>query len=1421
MARRHDVAPVLIALAVLGGLAASAAFGQSVNEGIIDLRKGEVEKAVARFKALVAEDPSDLSARFWLGRAQLEASQHEAASASFKRVLEELPNSAGAHYWLGITYMKWGRAGEARAELEAALRMDPEHAEARKAIARLPRIAVAPPSDAGQTPPPPAGETRIRVDTGGLPVDIGALDLLSGNLYDYTFSSAPTDWLARSGVWAITNRWTCSPQWSWQGGYATDGIAALWNKREFAGDVTVEAYFGFKMGMGSVHSYKNPTDLNVTIHGDGANPSSGYSFMVGAERNNDTRIMKGTQILVSESDPKALLPIFEDGYPSTYEFHRKWWSVRARKHGNKLQLYLDERLVAEAVDPDPLESGHVALWTYDNGIIISRVKIYEEAEQGERRPIPGEDQLEAPRVKVAESPFTIASSSHPSVQNDFEGDVGTWSPRSEDSPVSLRLTEPGARGVGHCLAVTNTVSGGTFGANIIPGEFVVQELPAMSFDYRLPADDSVKVNFYLDVAGQLYEVIFAGPPAGSPRAEQLGAIQGVEADGEWHRAEFDLLGALSQHVSASRPIRARGLRIGNLCEAGYLLAGFGGNHLGATYCLDDFALDKPGARQVKLAFTPKRGAEVTGYSVATDMDPYTEPAETVSTSERSLEITPSGGGTWYVHARARLEDNSWTRTQHYRVRVDEIAPEIASISPTPGGAACDGPIVVRLHDRGASGIDAASIKLAVNGTDVPMDGPAVSYRPDSGIVEVDPRLVIGQPRDGDEIRLSLAPIKDRAGNEMGQPREWSYPVVFAEDTTPPPPPALKLGSEGYLCDEDFEHSIGEFTTYGGPTSARLSLDDSTAASGRRSLRVYNPVESGRFGIIRRGSFDAGKHRILSFDYKVPARLRVDIAVYVNGAMKAIKFKDTDNNLTVIGAVPNVRDDSQWHHAEINLYDLLRKDDPTAASYIVDQFVIADWNWKANVKGQVYHIDNFRVVPVTSALNGLPVAWRAPDLSGIFGLGYVIDTSRATRAPKEVALRGESGTLGNVANVNGWLHARVRDGAGNWSETTSERLLVDCEAPTAAVLAPQDGRTLATSTVELQLTDKGAAGIDPASIVLEVAGKDYTVKNRGMGGLSYDSNTGKLVWNCEQVSPQPVVLPDKTAVAVSLKSARDFAGNPVMDAPQWTWNMDYSQDRTPPRIADLTSTTHRTFLTNTFEDGLGGWSNMGGGAGAKVEIDTTTAASGKASVKLTQQQARGRMSAYITREPFQADSFPVISFDYKVPAGVKLDLIAHMASGQEYAIAFTDNPTGALGRIQPVRANGTWRHASVQLAPILRKKQPKNPLTVAYLYFADRNNLENSAGATAWFDNFVIGMVGTRGPVLRWKAADTTGITGYSHVLDRAPDTVPDEVPEGNERSFSKPGAITKGRWYFHIRALDGAGNWGPTTHYALMHLTSD
>lgn len=211
--------------------------------------------------------------------------------------------------------------------------------------------------------------------SGTLP-DFKTVEIDNGHVYDYTFTSAPTDWWVQSGVWEMTNRWACSPGWSWFGGRSEE-TAAIWNKRRLSGDVSVQLYFAFKMGLSGARSWAEyPSDAAVTICGDGHNVGSGYSFIVGADNNQHSILMKGDKVVAQSSDAAALLPTFADGQVDTNTIHRRWWYIKINKIGPRVECWLDNKLLFSYNDPKPLDLGQVALWTYNNGIMLSRVQIY-------------------------------------------------------------------------------------------------------------------------------------------------------------------------------------------------------------------------------------------------------------------------------------------------------------------------------------------------------------------------------------------------------------------------------------------------------------------------------------------------------------------------------------------------------------------------------------------------------------------------------------------------------------------------------------------------------------------------------------------------------------------------------------------------------------------------------------------------------------------------------------------------------------------------------------------------------------------------------------------------------------------------------------------------------------------------------------
>jgi len=204
----------------------------------------------------------------------------------------------------------------------------------------------------------------------------------SRQLLDYTFGSAPTDWLPSGGAWQVFSRFACDPSWSFYGGHSP-AVACLWHKRRFEGPIVVEAYVAFKHGLpynedrgqGRKGWSYRPADLCLTLCGDGASLDSGYSFVYGADEGTRTLVRRGAQVLAATEDPELVTPSFCDAVPDSEEFHRRWWRLEAHVADGRLTFFIDGHKAIEAVDPRPLTGGKIALWTVRNGMMIARVRV--------------------------------------------------------------------------------------------------------------------------------------------------------------------------------------------------------------------------------------------------------------------------------------------------------------------------------------------------------------------------------------------------------------------------------------------------------------------------------------------------------------------------------------------------------------------------------------------------------------------------------------------------------------------------------------------------------------------------------------------------------------------------------------------------------------------------------------------------------------------------------------------------------------------------------------------------------------------------------------------------------------------------------------------------------------------------------------
>jgi hypothetical protein len=131
-------------------------------------------------------------------------------------------------------------------------------------------------------------------------------------------------------------------------------------------------------------------------------------------------------------------------------------------------------------------------------------------------------------------------------------------------------------------------------STVLDRPFDVREYSTMRFDYRIGL--GVKIDFFLKVNGRWYALRFTGDPVAYRHRDvniaNLGAIENVVTDDQWHTASVDLRALLHQQT---RHTRIDEIVMANWKVGGYMKLAFGDNPQGATYYLDNFTIAGPGS----------------------------------------------------------------------------------------------------------------------------------------------------------------------------------------------------------------------------------------------------------------------------------------------------------------------------------------------------------------------------------------------------------------------------------------------------------------------------------------------------------------------------------------------------------------------------------------------------------------------------------------------------------------------------------------------------------------------------------------------------------------------------------------------------------------------------------------------------------
>ncbi len=199
-------------------------------------------------------------------------------------------------------------------------------------------------------------------------IDPADAEVLSSAVRTWTFRDAPADWRVESGTWEISNRWSCSPQWTWLAGWNQNGLAITRTRPAFTGDQRAEIYVGTKMmpKPGGKGHYEELRDLHFGICEDDA--GGGYHVVIGAKNNTVSTISRNGEVVVTNTTYRI---------PSA-EMHNDWLLVTLLKTGPTISVRLWDREIFSFTDPDPIDSGRVSVGTDRNGITVPRITVYGE-----------------------------------------------------------------------------------------------------------------------------------------------------------------------------------------------------------------------------------------------------------------------------------------------------------------------------------------------------------------------------------------------------------------------------------------------------------------------------------------------------------------------------------------------------------------------------------------------------------------------------------------------------------------------------------------------------------------------------------------------------------------------------------------------------------------------------------------------------------------------------------------------------------------------------------------------------------------------------------------------------------------------------------------------------------------------------------
>ncbi len=440
------------------------------------------------------------------------------------------------------------------------------------------------------------------------------------------------------------------------------------------------------------------------------------------------------------------------------------------------------------------------------------------------------------------------------------------------------------------------------------------------------------------------------------------------------------------------------------------------------------------------------------------------------------------------------------------------------------------------------------------------------------------------------------------------------------------------------------------------------------------------------------------------------------------------------------------------------------------------------------------------------------SWNAATdaTSGLAGYSYVLDQSAGTVPAATVNTTATSYTSAALADGTWYFHVRAIDNAGNAGTTATYCVKTDTTPPVTT-----DNHTsvslVAPTTITLSATDTGSgmSGGAAATLYRIEPATSYqtgsTVTLTSPGSYTVDYYSIDAAGN--QEAPQSFTVTVRAAAAPSSASAYGFAANATSD-----W-------QTTPQTVTITASggdgASRTINYST--DGGATWSAV-----VADSTDVQLAADGSYHIEY---YASDSLASEATHDAGW------VNIDQTPPATTASGLATNNhsnwhTSASSFSLSASDATSGVAATYYTIDGGGTQTYAG-SAVPVSGDASH----TITYWSVDNAGNIEGAhtaymnidttppsaisglASATdpsqsSWYANAT--------PAFSWNAATdaTSGLAGYSYVLDQSAGTVPAATVNTTATSYTSA-ALADGTWYFHVRAIDNAGNAGTTATYCV------